>query len=388
MTRSKEERGWDRRQWSLSALGGLSSATCGLWPGLARAQSASRLRVGQSVPLNGPFFPAFSELLQGQAAAVDEINARGGIDGRQLEIVQLDDGYQTERTVENARQMIERDRIVALFGLGSTAGVAACLPLAQEARVPLIGPYTGSPGLRVKPHPYFFTTFASYTDELTQMMRTLVETGRRRLAVAYMDNDFGRLMLPVVEKIALASGCAVVAAQALTLDGANSKAAAEALYGPRIDVIVLVAFGPPVVAFVRANRALQRAPAVYALSVAGARANLDALGEDSRGMAITHVIPSPWRLSARLMRDFNQAARRARIPVDYGTFFGYLNVRALAEMLRTAGPDATPASLAASLSRPARIDLGGYLLNYGAQNHHGSRFVEVAVVGPNGRFIR
>jgi len=89
-----------------------------------------------------------------------------------------------------------------------------------------------------------------------------------------------------------------------------------------------------------------------------------------------------------LVRDFWSASDSARVEVGYDSFFGYLNLRAVLSMLRRAAEPADAAALVAALGQPLTLDLGGYTLQYGPQQRHGSRFVELVVLGAEGRYLR
>jgi len=250
------------------------------------------IRLAQSVPLSGLVAPFFEAILAGQRMALDEANATGGVRGRRVELSLIDDRYDPAATVANVRRLLDTQSPAAIVGLGNTAAVAQCLPLALQSQVPLIGPYTGSPGLRAQPHPFFFTTFASYVDELVQMVRALVGVGYKRHAVAYMDNEFGRGMLPALRQVAAAAGAEVVAAEAVAVDGGNAVEAVARLRPSAPHAVVAFAFGAAVVAVVKAQHAMLKTP-IYALSVANSRAVIAALGAAGRGLAFTQLMPYP-----------------------------------------------------------------------------------------------
>ena len=88
------------------------------------AAQAAPILIGQSLPLSGPVAPALVPIVQGQNLALEQLNRKGGIHGRPVQLVQLDDAYDPRRTVENVQTLIERDKVVALTGLASTPGVA------------------------------------------------------------------------------------------------------------------------------------------------------------------------------------------------------------------------------------------------------------------------
>jgi branched-chain amino acid transport system substrate-binding protein len=355
-------------------------------PSLVRAQKAD-LIIGQSAPTSGFMASAMQGVLAGEQLAFDEVNKKGGINGRGIKLVILDDGFDPKRSLDNARTLVEQQGAVALFGFAGTAQTAAVLPYITEKRVPLISIYSGSPALRVKPNRYFFTTQASYADELVKMTRNLVSTQNTKIAIVYQDNEFGKLLQPLAEKIIIAEGGTVVASRALANTGADAVAVAQSLAAFQPQGIIMLVAGPAVVAYVKANRSTLAVP-IYTLSLSVNIAVLNALGDDARGLAISRATPYPWNGITPLPKAFAAQMQRVGKPLDYDHYVGYINGRILIEGLRKAGSNITSESLTLGMEKLNKIDLGGYRLNYDAQNHHGSNFVEITIVGPGGKFIR
>ena len=101
----------------------------------------------------------------------------------------------------------------------------------------------------------------------------------------------------------------------------------------------------------------------------------------------TQVVPSPWERKTALTREY-QADLRAAFPeaeFSYGSLEGYLTLRVLAEGLRRAGRDLNRAGLMRALEA-APIEVGGYKLRYGHEDHPGSTFVDTALVTREGKF--
>ena len=355
-------------------------------PSLVLAQKTD-LIIGQSAPTSGVMAASMQGALEGQQMAFDELNKKGGINGRTLKLVILDDGFDPNRTLENARTLVEQQGAIALFGLVGTAQTAIVLPYLVEKKVPLISAYTGSPALRIKPNRYFFTTQASYIDELVKMTRNLVATQNTRIAVVYQDNEFGKLLQPLAEKIITAEGGIAIGSRPLAVTGADALAVAQSLSSLQPQGVIMLVAGPAVVAYVRANRAALGVP-IYALSLSLNSALLNALGEDARGLAISRATPYPWNGITPLPKAFAQQMQRIGKPIDYDHYLGYINGRVLIEGLRKAGNNLTPEGLTQGMEKLSQLDLGGFRLNYSPQNHHGSNFVEITIVGPGGKFIR
>jgi ABC-type branched-subunit amino acid transport system substrate-binding protein len=373
----------NRRQ----CLRGIAAAAASIGATRSVFAAAEDIVIGQSAHLSGPLAATLTSVLKGQDEAIDELNRKGGIGGRRVKLVTLDDAYDPKRCFENVKTLIERDKVLALTGLASTANVGAVLPLLAEKQVPLVGVYTGAPNLRQKQHPYFFTSIASYRDEVVQMVRNLATVQRTQIALAYHNSPFGQLMLPVVEEVVKEQGSTLVAKQALDIGGQNSMQVCQALAATKPQAVIFMAFGPALVPFVKAARSQIGVP-IYAPSIANSKQLLEALGDDARGLAMTQIVPYPMRATTALTRDYAAASERAKLPNDFDHFFGYLNMRVLFEGLKRAGKGVTSQSLVAAIENMGKVDLGGYTVNFGANNHHGSNFVDLMIIGPGGRYIR
>ena len=309
-----------RRSLVLALAGGAALASLP-----ARAQSTAGgkgdILIGRSTALSGGMAPFLSPIHEGQEAAVEDANAKGGIGGRKIRLVSLDDGFDARRALDNAKQLSEKDGVLALFGVAGTSQVMTLLPYLAQAKLPLISVYTGSPAVRAQQHPYLFTTRASYADELVKIVRNLVAVQTSRIAVAYENNDFGKLLLPLVEKTIAAEGAALAGSHALASSGEDANDAAKALATQKPQAVLLVAAGPPVVAYVRAHRANLGVP-IHTLSLGAGSAVLKALGDDARGLAVARTGPSPTKPTIALTRDFQASMKRHNKPADYDRYTG------------------------------------------------------------------
>ncbi|GAB4558867.1 MAG: ABC transporter substrate-binding protein [Rhizobacter sp.] len=351
------------------------------------APSGNEIRIGQSAHLTGPLGPTFLPVVKGQQLAIDEVNRKGGIQGRPVRLITLDDAYDAKKCVENVNTLIDKEKVVALFGLASSPNVGAVLPILMEKKVPLISVYTGLPALRAKQHPYFFTTMASYRDEIAQMVRNLVTLQKPNIGLVFQNAPFGHMMKPVVEEVAKELGANLVAMVPLEANGSDAVACAQSLAAAKPQAIMFMAFGPSMIPFVKAVRAYVGVP-IYAVSIANSPALLKAMGDDARGLAFTQLVPYPFRQTTALTRDLAAAASRAGIEAGYDHMFGYLNMRILLEVVRRAGKQITPATITKAAEAMNKYDPGGYPVSFGPNKHHGSAFVEIAIVGPGGRWIR
>ena len=120
--------------------------------------------LGQSAAFSGPAAELGVQMNKGARVYFDHVNATGGINGRPIQVLTADDGYEPERCKANTEKLIRED-VFALFGYVGTPTCVAAMPLAVEARVPFFGPFTGAQALREPFNRHVFHLRASYYDE-------------------------------------------------------------------------------------------------------------------------------------------------------------------------------------------------------------------------------
>ncbi len=155
--------------------------------------------LGQSVALSGPAAELGREMQLGAQLYFDDINATGGIRGRNIVLKTLDDGYEPARAETNTRKLIDDD-VHALFGYVGTPTAAASIPLATTAKVPFFGAFTGAELLRAPFNRYIFNVRASYFDETELIVKQLTAEGLTRIAVFHQNDAYGQAGLAGVEK--------------------------------------------------------------------------------------------------------------------------------------------------------------------------------------------
>ena len=178
-----------KRRRIVSAIGGGLAASFG-WPLTAWSQKES-IVLGQSAALSGPARELGIQFKLGAGLYFDKINAQGGVAGRPIELRSLDDGFESERCVQNTRQLIESG-VFALFGYVGTATSLAALPLASAAKTIFFAPFTGSEALRIPFNRYAFHLRASYVDETKAIVKHLTSVGIQRIGVFYQNDSDGK----------------------------------------------------------------------------------------------------------------------------------------------------------------------------------------------------
>jgi branched-chain amino acid transport system substrate-binding protein len=359
------------------------------WAQTGPGVTDTEILIGQSCQLSGPLAALSSEVRQGASLYFDHINATGGIRGRKIKVIALDDAYDPKKAAENTRTLIEQEKVLALFQYAGTPPAMAAVPIAEEAGVPFITPFTGSDALRKKFSPYVFNIKAGYSAELETMVKQLATIGVTKVAVAYLNNPFGTDGLASVEKAAATSGVSLVAKAPVEVDRSKIDLAVDTIAKASPQAIIVVSAGKPSIDFVDAYLKAGHRSTFYMLSVISNAQLVAALGERARGIVVSQVVPSPWNQGIAVSREFQALARKAGIQdFTFSQMEGFVSAKFLVEGLKRAGNKPTRESLVRGLETMAKVDLGGFVVELSPTVHSSGRSVDMMILGRDGKFTR
>ncbi|UCV10646.1 ABC transporter substrate-binding protein [Dechloromonas denitrificans] len=373
------------------ALAGLLFSCLVLLPlSSARAQQGGTIKLGQSVPLTGALAELGTEYRDGALAYFNWVNSKGGVHGRRIELLAMDDAYVVERSLENARRLLDKDGVLAFFGMFGSANYAAVQPLVNERGVPSLAPYTGSDELRAQPSPTTFWLRASYGDESEKIIDQLTTLGIDRIAVFYQNDAFGKAGLAGVENALKKRGLKLRGSGVYDKTKNDVTEAVKAIAAVNPQAVVMISTYKPTAAFVKQMRQTGQVPQFFALSVVGFKALQAELGNEVVGVAISQVVPYPWSSTKPVVREFLALPKEFQpaAGATYTTLEGYLAAKVMVEALQRAGPQLNREKLLAALDGMRPYDSGGFTVNYNGKDRLGSRFVEVTIVGNGGRLMR
>ena len=367
-----------RRHFTRLAGAGLVAAF-----GLARAQD-SRIVLGQSAAFSGPAMQLGTQFHAGARLWFDQLNAKGGVGGRQVEIRHLDDGYEPDRCVANTEKLI-KDEVFALFGYIGTPTSLAALPLATSARVPFIAPFTGAMGLREPFKREAFHLRASYDDETALIVKQLIELSQNRIGVFYQNDAYGKAGLSGVTKALAARQLKPIAEGTVERNSEDVAAAVAKLAKSGAQAIVQIGAYKACAAFIRQAKQAGYGGKFYNVSFVGTQALADELGKDGAGVVVSQVVPSPYNPARPVSREFVAAAKQqGRVQANLSSMEGYLAAKLFTEGLKRAGGKPTREALIAALES-INEDFGGYRVSFGPGNHVASKFVELSMLTGDGR---
>jgi branched-chain amino acid transport system substrate-binding protein len=366
----------------------LASAPALIRPAFAQdGLNARSITIGCSGALSGPLAAYGNDLKIGVEAAMAQLNAKGGIHGRALQLQMIDDAYVPARSLDNVKKMIGESSVFALMSCIGTPNNAAILPLIEENNLPYIAPLTGASSLR-KASRNVFHVRASYTDETTRLVSKLVSMGITNLAIVYLDNGFGKEVLADAQKALAAAGIKATAELALATDAKNLAQVVEQTLAAKPAAVFLATAGAASTGLVAGLKKVSPMLPIAGLSVALTSDGIKQLGNLTAGVAVTMVFPDPARAKIAVVRDY-QAAMRAMSKEEFslGSLESYINTRVLAEGLDRAGREVSRGKLQAAMAGLRNYDLGGFMVNYQASPYVASKYVDLGVMGAGGKLI-
>jgi branched-chain amino acid transport system substrate-binding protein len=351
--------------------------------------SSSTILFGQAAALEGPSSALGQGMRQGILAAFAEINARGGVHGRKLELISRDDGYDPDRSAAQTIKLIEEDKVFALIGAVGTPTTTVTVPIAKAKNVPFIGPFTGAGFLRAPDLHNVVNIRASYGAEAEAWIKHLTEDLHlKNIAIFYQDDSYGRDGLAGV-KLALEKR-----GMELTAEGTferNTKAVGSAmrtLKRAEPEAVVMVGTYGPCAEFIKLARKSGFNPVFVNISFVGANALAKELGPEGQGVIVSQVVPFPWDASVKVVADY-QAAEKALDPnlrPDFVSLEGYLSGRLVAAALEMAGPNPTRADMLQLINDVGRFDISGDIITVGQKMNHAPAKVFLTVIQPDGTF--
>ena len=345
--------------------------------------------IGQSVPLSGPAQELGIEMRLGAKLYFDHINSQGGVNGRKIKLLTLDDGYEPDRATANTKQLIEKDDVFALFGYVGTPTSLAALKVSNPAGVPFVGAFTGAEALRMPFNRLIFNVRASYGDETEKIVEQFTSLNVKRIAVFYQNDAYGNAGLTGVEKAMAKRDLKLVATATVERNSSDVAAAVKALIAAKPDMVVMVTTYKSTAAFINAMRAAGSAAQFYTVSFVGSRALANELGTAGAGVGISQVVPFPWSRTVPVVRDYQKllAASGNGRDVSFTSLEGYIAARVFVEGLRRAGKDLSRDKFISAMENLRNFDAGGFAVNFAPGNHNGSTFVELTIIRKDGSFM-
>ncbi len=346
--------------------------------------------IGQTADFSGPVAAGVKETAAGAKLYLDHVNAAGGINGEPITLVSMDDKFEPTLAAANARELITKKKVLALFLTRGTPHNQAILPLLSEYGVPLIAPSTGAMSMHKPVNPWVFNVRASYQHEANRAIRHLSLVGLTNVGIVQVNDSFGT---DAVKGALEAFG--QVSSQPLFIETYDREkpdftkiAAAVTARNPQ--AILFLGSGSAVVNGVKAIRATGSHAQIVTLSNNASDGFIKALGDDAKGTIVTQVFPYERSLANPMVKQAREYAKAATgdDKVTPAMLEGFAGAKVLVEGLRRAGKQPTREKLREALETLHKYDIGGLEVSFSPASHTGLDYTDLSIIGSDGKFTR
>lgn len=331
--------------------------------------------VGQSCALSGSAQALGQGMKAGLSAYFEKINASGGINGRKIRLISEDDGYEPDKAIEKTRKLIEKDNVFVLIGEVGTPTCKAIMPIIEETKTPLVGPFTGAEILRSPFNKYIVNVRASYNQEMEKLATYLVDQkGLKKVACFYQNDAYGKAGLSGIE-IALKKRSLALCATGTYERG--STAVKNGLLDIRKgepETVVMVGTYKACAEFIKLAKELEMTDVIFCnISFVGTEALQKELGAVGEGCIISQVVNVPSDESIPLVKEFQESMKKYQPEASAGfvSLEGFMAGKLFCMVVEKAGPDLSREKFLATLAEVKAFDLGGITLTYGPEDHQG-----------------
>ncbi|HYF41553.1 MAG TPA: ABC transporter substrate-binding protein [Ramlibacter sp.] len=338
--------------------------------------------IGQSVVLAGPGALKGEPFHQGAKLYFDRVNASGGIGGRKIELVALDDNGKPDNTAANTKKLLEQG-VLCLFGYYGSLQVTAAYPLIKDTDILMVAPMSAADEFRGAAYGNIYSIRPGYAEEAAAITRHAETLGARRLAILHGTDAESLAALDSAQRTMTSLGANLVANQALPT-GAIANSVDKAL-AAKPESVLVVADTSRAADAVRDLRAKGYRGPIYAFSTTGESLLAEELGPAGAGVVVVRVVPKSDNAKMAVVRDLQADAAAAKIgkPNVY-MLEGYIAARTVAEALRRIQREPTRARFKKALESLHDVNMGGFRVHF-ADDRVGSKLVELSLIDSQGR---
>jgi branched-chain amino acid transport system substrate-binding protein len=340
-----------------AVLAPLAAAAASMLPGAARAQKKygpgvtdSEIKVGQTIAYSGPA-SAYGQLGRAEAAYFKFLNDKGGINGRKINFISVDDGFNPSKAVEMTRKLVEQDEVALMFGMLGTALNTATRPYLNQQKVPQLFIAAGSATFASgDKFPWTIGWQPTLVGEAQFYARSILATHpNAKIGVLYQDDDFGKELLAGLKEGLGDKGSVIVAAESFQATDPTVDSQLIALKAKGADTLMLFTYAKQAAQAIRKIDEMQWKPDTYLhLGSASVGATLIPAGLDkSVGIKTAGFIKDPtdpqWAKDAELAAFFDWMKKYmpdAKVE-DSLNIAGWAYAQTLEQVLRQCGDDLT-----------------------------------------------
>jgi len=345
--------------------------------------------LGESAALTGPASMLGSEMARGLNAYFNQVNEHGGVNGHQIKLVTLDDGYEPERTIKNTQKLINEEKAVALIGYVGTPTSVAVLKDVKAAGLPFIGAYTGADSLRDGKYDNIYNIRAGYNDEALRIAKEFDGMGLHKMGIVAQNDAFGQAGLRAMQAAVLKyPNMKIVWTELVERNSIKVDAAVAKISSEKVDLVYVVSAYATTGELLKKSRAAGYTGVFSTLSFVGEEPLAQSAGVAAQGVMVPAVMPSPHSEPVAISSEYRKAIGKGapNAVYSYASMEGYIAARVIVEALKSIKGNVTPEAIDKEL-RNLHVDLGGFVVDF-SKSHNASQWVESTMIGAGGKITR
>lgn len=356
--------------------------------------SHDEILIGSSLALGGHAGYLGTQTLQGALSYIQHINETGGIYGRKIRLITMDDQYDPTLCLYNTQRLILEKKVFALSCYVGTPTTVRIIPLVNEAKIPLVGMFTGANRLRHPVNPYLINIRASYYQETQAAVKLIVEDKKiNRVAVFYQYDEYGFDGLRGVEIALKRYGLLPVAKGTYIRGTLEIETGLEKIMASEAGAVIMIGTYDACAKFIRQAKIQGYAPLFHNVSFVGSKELARRLGPDGEGVMVTQVVPPPAAsVEAEHLEGVKEYIRllNKHYPESKPNFVGlegYLNAKILVEGIKRAGREITREKFIRAIESISQFDMGiNNPLSFGRNDTQGLDHVYYTMI-QNGELV-
>lgn len=351
--------------------------------------SQAQILIGQTAGFTGAVGAGVKETTDGAKLYIDSINANGGVNGQKIELISMDDKFETKLAAENARKLIEEKNVVAMFLTRGTPHTEAMIPVLNQYGVPLVGPSTGAMVLHQPVQKHIFNVRATYHREAEKAVTHMTSIGMSKIAIVYTDDSFGIDGLAGAQKGMATAKITPAAVEKFNRSKPDFTAIAPLVYKSNAQAVIMIASSQSVAEGVKALRAAGSTAQIVTLSNNASSGFIKNLGDNARGVIVTQVFPSERSIAYSIVKEAQKLAKaKPQTELSPAMLEGFAAAKVLVEGLRRAGPKPSREKIQTALEGMRKFDIGGLEVSFSPEDHTGLDFADLSIIGSDGKFKR
>ena len=335
---------------------------------LSKVDNRDSILLGASLPLTGINKELGKEIIEGANAYFSHINARGGIDGKHINLIYYDDKYEPQNTLKNIHTLIKIDKVFSLFGFVGTPTTKKVLPIIIDEDIPFIAPYTGASFLRNSHFNNIINFRSSYKEEVERIINYLYKHKQiTKFAIFYQNDDYGEEgYIATIEALKKRS-LELISEGTYKRNTLSIRHALHEIQSTKPEAIIIVGAYKPSAHFIKKARECCFNDVIFApISFVNANALINELNGDGKNILFSQTVPSYDDRSLHVVNEY-QNLLSFYYPTNtpsYASFESFLVAKLVVNALQNIEGSLTPKKFLTNMKNLPHDILGEIPIKY------------------------